>query len=760
MFERLLAKSGPDAARTPSMLLPGHLADVHRAAGQVLDATGDDQLRALGLSPEAFRDRFRRVVLLSAAVHDLGKGNDHFQGMLANTRGGQPQGLRHEWATVLMLAEPALRRWLSPAVGSEVDWDIVQWAVAGHHPAYNRASPPQLTVDMDGAGTAIALLMDHEDFRHCLTWLDKTFSLEGAIPDPQRQTRPLVGARNVFTWLAKWSREAAKAWANFTPDEKRFVAAVTNCLIAADVAGSALPRAVQDEVERNSWIARAFANTPPPDRLQRIVERSRRERTLRHFQEEMGRSDAPVTFVRAGCGSGKTLGAYHWAASNYPTHRLYFCYPTTGTATEGYRDYLYDPHEEFDAELFHSRAGVDLDILGVRGDTDDTDGEARISSLDAWSTPIVSCTVDTVLGLVQNNRRGLYAWPALAGAAFVFDEIHAYDDKLFGALLRFLQAFRGVPVLLMTASLPTARLQALQQVLRRRGAELRVVDGPTDLEELPRYQRQGAVDARDPLAEVRAEVERGGKVLWVCNTVDRAIAAASRSADLRPAIYHSRFRYADRVCRHQAVIQAFKPESNPGGALAVCTQVAETSLDLQGVALLVTDLAPVPALIQRLGRLNRRAAPGDPTRPFIVIEPQREDGTPAVLPYTPEDFALARRWEEALGDGPLTQGDLARRWEACDAGRRPALVESAWLDGGPVTQVRELRETSPGITVLLARDAKAVRTGRLAAARAALPMPPPPRGLEWRKWDMVRGLPVAPENAIDYDPNRGAQWRK
>ena len=31
-----------------------------------------------------------------------------------------------------------------------------------------------------------------------------------------------------------------------------------------------------------------------------------------------------------------------------------------------------------------------------------------------WSTPVVPCTVDTVLGLVQNNKRGLFAWPALA----------------------------------------------------------------------------------------------------------------------------------------------------------------------------------------------------------------------------------------------------------------------------------------------------------------------------------------------------------
>src|SRR5206468_4565028 len=92
---------------------------------------------------------------------------------------------------------------------------------------------------------------------------------------------------------------------------------------------------------------------------------------------------------------------------------------------------------------------------------------ARLESLESWSTPIVACTVDTVLGLVQNNRRGLFAWPALVQSAFVFDEIHAYDNRLFGALLRFLRDLPGLPVLLMTASLPKAREMALRSVLEK-----------------------------------------------------------------------------------------------------------------------------------------------------------------------------------------------------------------------------------------------------------------------------------------------------
>lgn len=766
LFERLLAKSRPrDLLPTdplpPSTLLPVHLADVYRAAGQVLAATADDQLSALGLPPGGYRDRLQRMVLLAAAVHDLGKANDHFQGMIQDhaDRRGKHQGLRHEWVTILMLEESRLRSWLLPAIaGDETDWQITLWAVGGHHPAYNRPSPPMLPVE--GAGYEIGLLMDHADFRRSLEWLGRTFNLEGP-PATASVRLTLAGGSSVFaTRIIPWLTRARACWRSLKEQDRRLVAAVKSCLIAGDVAGSALPQKVRDEVARETWIATAFSNTPPPGRIQRIVDRRRGPHPLYPFQQTVADSTSPVTFVRAGCGSGKTLAAYQWAATQHPSRRLYFCYPTTGTATEGYRDYLHAPEEDFDADLFHGRAAVDLDIvLGVRGDDDgsDSDSLARIESLDAWSTPIVACTVDTVLGLVQNNRRGLYAWPALAGAAFIFDECHAYDDSLFGALLRFLQALPGVPVLLMTASLPTARFEALQMALKRRGVELATIPAePLESELYPRYHRHVPYGARDPLAEVEEEVARGGKVLWVCNIVDRAIAAWERaqcSHILRDkvSIYHSRFRYEDRVRRHKDVMEAFR---SPGAALAVCTQVAEMSLDLSAT-LLVTELAPVPALIQRLGRLNRRARRGDATCPFLVLEP---DGH---LPYTPAELDTARKWLAALGPAPLSQNDLATHWAASFGGGRRLLSHaSAWLDGGPATEVRELRELSQGITILCHADGAAVRNGRLHPARVALPMPSPsqPWKHQWRYWPQVKGLPVAPAEAIDYSPIRGAKW--
>ena len=469
---------------------------------------------------------------------------------------------------------------------------------------------------------------------------------------------------------------------------------------------------------------------------------------LRPFQEELGKTTARVVVAKAGCGSGKTLGAYIWAAQRAPGKRLFFSYPTTlGTATEGFRDYLIDP--TLHAQLVHSRAAVDLKLLEVDDEEERTD---RLAALEAWSTSITSCTVDTVLGLTQNQKTGLYAWPALAGAAFIFDEIHAYDDRLFSSLLRFLTSCRGVPCLLMTASLPQARFHALQESLRSTGEALEVVPGPTDLEILSRYQR---LLTDDPWGVVGQSFRNNEKILWVANTVGRALGIAEKASTrgFRPLVYHSRFRYEDRVRQHDRIITAFR-EENP--VLVIATQVAEMSLDLSA-DLLVTDLAPVAALIQRLGRLNRRSTPEDPIppKPFLVIEP--DTSAPYKSRDLPDPFAASRLWLDRLGMEPLSQSDLAQAWSALVDGIQQKLLESAWIDGGFETTPRHLRESTPGLTVMLQQDAAAVKRGEIDSVRVRIPMIMP-RGPDWKKWPEVAFAKVPPPQHISYDPERGAKW--
>lgn len=753
--ERLRAKSrGPDGR--PPLTIRRHTLDVLEAAERLVDVTGAGQLAAVGLDPAGWLPRFRREVLLAALLHDLGKANDHFQGMVRCRRGpDRPQGLRHEAVSYLLARLPELQGWLA-AVADPRTLELVLWAVAGHHRKFPPDGPPE------GCGAELVVHLGHDDFGAVLALGERRLGLGPPPSFDGDRTWRLTRARGVFSALVEARAEAERAARSLSGEERRYVAALKACLIGADVAGSIRRRGAEPMAD---WIGRAFDRVPGPDELESIVARRLEGKPLRPFQEAVADRPERVVLVLAGCGSGKTLAAYLRAARRWPGRRLFVCYPTTGTATEGYRDYLADP--ELEAELVHGRAEVDMELLDLGDDEPDAGpGEggpgraARDSAgaLEQWSTPLVGCTVDAVLGLVQNMRRGLYAWPSLARSGFVFDEIHAYDEALFGALLRFLVEVPGVPCLLMTASLPAARRDLLRAALAARGEPLGVVAGPPELEAVPRYIRTpSAPDVEAAWAAVEKTLAGDGKVLWVVNTVAAALALAAdpRAARHGAMLYHSRFRYRDRVERHRDVIEAFRAE---GPALAIATQVAEMPLDLSA-DLLLSELAPIPALIQRLGRLNRRARPDGSTgtRPLVAYEPAGD------APYEPEELEEARRWLAALGDGPLSQADLAARWAdlATEAAMPPGGITtdhaSAWIDGGFVTGPRPLREASPGIEVILESDVPTSFDPEWRPEKVRIPMALP-RDRGWRTWPQVAFCRVPPAGRISYDPLRGAAW--
>ena len=731
MPDRLLAKSWSGNGPLPrGVLLQGHTAEVLAAARHLLAARGSASLLAVGLSVTLL-PRLERIVLLACLIHDFGKCSDHFQQMIHGAR-NQRQLIRHEAVSALLVWISDLRGWLASGLMDPADLILVLAAAAGHH----RKFPGGALQDEVGVGMRLLCHSAHADLRHTLA----LGSSLGLAPAPAMVDQTLsLALGGIKPLLDEVFPRALEERCCQDPVAAHLLAVTKALVLAADVAGSALPAVGA----RSSWVADQLAHVHG-DLVAATVAKRLGSHELRPFQAAVAACHAPVALVRAGCGSGKTLAAYAWARDQHPTRQLWVCYPTTGTATEGFRDYL----DGIDGtRLDHSRVAVDVQMLGLRdGDDAEARDQDRLAALRVWGDHIVSCTVDTVFGLLMNQRKGLYAWPGLADSAVVLDEIHAYDDRMFGLLLRFLRGLPGIPVLLMTASLPSGRLQALRSCVRTVHAQdLVVLDGPPDLETRPRYHRsEGEVSA-----VIHAAWQRGERILQVCNTVDRCLAAGdeARARGMSPLLYHSRFRYEDRVERHRDVITAFR---TAGPCLAICTQVAEMSLDLSA-DLLVSDLAPVPALIQRLGRLNRRAAEGDPTRPFVIVAPASHH------PYEQPALDDATAWLERLGSGPLCQQDLVTAWaDSLDA---PPEQACAWLDGGMTTMPGEVREGSPGITVLLAQDRASVRRDGSFALRAALPVPEP-RGLRWRDWPRESYLPVVPDGLIDYDPIRGAAWRK
>lgn len=738
---RLLAKSCDNPDHPPGLATyTGHAVAVVEAALVLLSLRGLASLTAAGLSSDLL-ERLRRIVLLAALIHDLGKASSHFQALVRKK--GDGQLMRHEAVSAWLAWQEPLRSWLAKTLLDPEDLPIAITAAAAHHRKFSTKA-----VDTTrGLGDRLLVHSGHADVAALLRYVTKIMDADVPPTLPDLTTEiPMGGSRALFSELDNAVRKRLRS----DPVIKPLLALAKAIVLDADVAGSAIPRS---QVEPD-WIARQLTDRADVSAIDRLIAKRLNGRLLRPFQEQVAACAQPLALIEAGCGSGKTLAAYAWFARQHVGRQLWVTYPTTGTALEGFRDYLHGI-DALVSDLESGRRDIDLELCGISERQDDEDAQRdadRIASLRAWGKHAIACTVDTVLGLVQNQRKGLYAWAGLANGAVVFDEIHAYDDRLFGCLLRFLRDLPGIPALLMTASLPTARKAALERLCRdRHGQDLAVIPGPKDLEDLPRYR---FVSAADPWPLVNETLAKGGKVLWVSNTVDRCLATADRAIEAGhvPLIYHSRFRYVDRVKRHAAVIEAFDPQKTPGACLAVTTQVAEMSLDLSA-DLLVTDVAPVPALIQRLGRLNRRSTPANPQpiKSALIVEVEQP------LPYDEGDLTEARAWLAKLADRDCCQRDLVEEWTPKT---QPVTeISSAWFDGEFNTEPRPVREGSHGITVLRHEDVGFVRDDQTQAVKFAIPMPRP-RGPEWLKWQRIAHLPIAPANSIEYTPLRGAQWAK
>ena len=473
---------------------------------------------------------------------------------------------------------------------------------------------------------------------------------------------------------------------------------------------------------------------------------------LRPFQEQAAKTPSPAVLIAA-CGGGKTVAAYEWA-KQYEGKKLFFCYPTTGTASAGFADYLF-AQSELERDLIHSRSEVDIEHMTRNGRESGEEREAvlKVESLRAWGQQAIACTADTVLGLVQNNRRALFSFPAIIKAAVVFDEVHSYDAKLFGALVRFLWAFPQIPVLLMSASLSKGRLDALREALGERWQE--PIGGDEIEEGLGRYCLEWQEKKDDCWSAVSETLAHGGKVLWVCNTVGDAVKvyreAKEKVPELAPLLYHSRFRYKDRVNIQDRVIAAFKEKNTP--CLAVTTQVCEMSLDISA-QLMVTALPPFPSLVQRLGRLNRRGEVEKGAR-CLVYPFSCKDGEP----YRASDLKASRKIVKRLSSESNALSQEALKKELDNLTQKEELkLHSSWIDGGWESRQATLRESGATITVLLEQDheeiKRAERGGRGKLAAWTVPVLYKP---QLKILDTIKGYPLA--GGVQYSEEIGAEWR-
>ncbi|MEM2637074.1 MAG: CRISPR-associated helicase Cas3', partial [Candidatus Korarchaeota archaeon] len=225
---------------------------------------------------------------------------------------------------------------------------------------------------------------------------------------------------------------------------------------------------------------------------------------------------------------------------------------------------------------------------------------------------IIFTTWDTFLyGLAAHKTIGnRFTLPAgaIAESLLIFDEVQMYQDKsmympkLIGLVLDLLSK-ANVPTIIMSATIP----DILKEIIAGNSRHLTVYNNDSrkpsrgEITVISIEEGDSEKLGKVIIEKVRAALEKNVKILIVRNTVRNAIstynAIKKKFGDKKIMLLHSRFTIADREKKEKDIEKS---------EIIVATQVVESGLDMPNVGLVITDIAPIDALIQRIGRCARR----------------------------------------------------------------------------------------------------------------------------------------------------------
>jgi CRISPR-associated endonuclease/helicase Cas3 len=333
----------------------------------------------------------------------------------------------------------------------------------------------------------------------------------------------------------------------------------------------------------------------------KISDRINAKLVWHEYQQRIVSQTGDVLLI-APTGSGKTEAALLWAGSN--PGRLVYLLPTrvtTNAIYERLNQYNLSPK----TALVHSHTSLYM----YENERDFTWSDHLLSKCLAY--PISVGTIDQILSAGFNVGYWELKEFNLRNARIVIDEIHTFDPFAMGLLISYISHLKnhGASFFIMSATIPAY----LVKLLQKSNSNLQIVEA-AEFSEIRKNKIVLIDDASQVEAMAVEAYRQGKKVLLVHNTVNAAIRSYQSIKTLlgqedscRLMCYHARFIYKDRGIKEKQ-INSLAEDSE--ACILVATQVVEVSLDID-FDLLISENAPIDALIQRIGRINRRGKKQD-----------------------------------------------------------------------------------------------------------------------------------------------------
>lgn len=533
--------------------------------------------------PEEKKKVLKKDVTLAVAMHDIGKAAIGFQKVLSNEQDNW-QGKRHEIISA------------SFASGIEGISPAVIFAILTHHKSIpsdgisqTYGCLPWEQIPLTWEETSVWKEMAHEWRQNIVVFMEEWNKICNYL-GWNIAIGELKSLLLQLSWLERtYGKKGQRQSVSF--QDRYYASIVRGITIASDHLGSAhkVPLSIP-ELSRFS----VLKQNPRP------------------FQERIGKIEGSA-ILRAPTGSGKTEAALLWAQKNQRHNgRLFYILPYTASINAMHRR-LMKIFGETNVGILHHRATAALyNML-----ESDADIASRLDKQYVAKTftelaheiwfPVRVCTPHQILRYTLRGKGWEYMLAEFPNACFIFDEIHAYDPRVVGLTLcsAKLVSQWGARCLFLSATLPAF----LQKLIIDSIEAMPFIEPNPEQEEDRKilYKKRHVVEIKDGsiidhIETIIEAIRNSSSTLIVCNHVKTSQEIYARlkerllGEDIK--LLHSRFNQEDRNRIEDEIIGRSLPKA------LVATQVVEVSLDIDFEQAFF-EPAPIDALIQRMGRVNR-----------------------------------------------------------------------------------------------------------------------------------------------------------
>lgn len=571
----------------------------------------EDHLKHVALAAKAFAKHLKineELAYRGAILHDIGKAHPAFQDRLLS-KGKKGKTFRHEISSLFFLS-------IFPAE----EQDALIEMIIGHHKSVKNDVGEKGLLDLEKGYD----YLDHH-LGKWEEWSPKAIELLNSLNIPALNISKEQALKNINYVISHCKKKT----------KERGFSEWRGLLMGADHFASAVIHDTEKHLEKAfkepnlSFFYRTSTLYPLS-----LINNYRSEK--RH------------TIVVACTGAGKTDYLFKRCKG-----RVFYTLPFQASINAMFKrvaNSLQDTNPELDIRVLHAASSV------VKRKHDEE--ESVLQSLFGSSIKILT---PHQLAAIAFGMKGYEALLLdLKGCDIILDEIHTYTGISQAIVLKLIEILKAIDcrIHIGTATMPSILYNKILELL---GDD--VLETSLSEEELDKFNRHRVfkIDSFEDANQIISKaIANNEKVLIVLNTVDKAQKVYDSIQGSYPNVdkllLHSRFRRCDRNEKERDLIglddkgksiELFNTSNR--ACIVVSTQIVEVSLDIS-FDVMITEVAPLDALVQRFGRINRKRTlenSGIIKNVYVIAPPET---TKEAKPY---DIEILRRTFDVLNDGEI-----------------------------------------------------------------------------------------------------------